>query len=131
MASLRFDRFLIGTAVGAVVGVGGILVGFLRAWIASAGGVDIAFEGVWPKLAYYILAFAAGGGFVGLAWPQRASSRVSYRVFIAGMMVVGGGVIWMESGSPLTWSGFDLASWLVLSCIFGVAIGYGYNKVSL
>lgn len=120
---------LAGAAVGAVLALFAILVGMIRMVVALVAGTRLSFEEL-GLLAYYVGGFVAGGALAGLLWPFRRWIGGYYGLGVIVMGFVAFGIALAEDGPVAGWSS---ATWLmivVLSLVFGLALGYGASRAS-
>ena len=126
--SPRLLRVRNGALAGLATAILALGVGLVRALLAILGGQTVGLEGLLPTTFWYVVAFVLAGGCAGLVWPQRDSPARRRLVLIAGMAVVVGIIVSVESGAPQTWRTFEWLMWLGLSLVFGLALSYGYES---
>ena len=122
-------RLVLGSVAGACIGCVGLLVGVVRFLRLQSRGSEVqpvtAADG--GEMALYVVAFAAGGAFIGAVQPLLRTRAAVYRAAAtAGAIVMIGVVLGVEGIERMS-----TISWIValfLGAFFGVAAAYGWHR---
>src|SRR5687767_8240677 len=120
-----FRRILLGSVAGAFIGLVCLMFGFVRFLRWQSRGIQIqpVTAADAGEMALYVVAFAAGGAFVGAVQPLLRTRAAVYRAAAtAGAIVMIGVVLGVEGIERIS-----TLSWIValfLGAFFGLAAAY-------
>lgn len=124
-----FRRILLGSVAGAFIGFVCLIVGVVRFLRFQSRGSEIQpFTAAdVDEMALYVVAFAAGGAFIGAVQPLLRTQAGIYRAAAtAGAIVTIGVVLGVEGIERMS-----MLSWIVvpfLGAFFGVAAAFGWHR---
>ena len=123
-----FRRILLGSVAGAFIGLVCLMFGFVRFLRLQSRGIQIqpVTAADAGEMALYVVAFAAGGAFVGAVQPLLRTRAAVYRAAATAGVIVMIGVVFVEGLERMS-----TLSWIValfLGALFGFVAAYGWHR---